>query len=100
MQPSITAKGRGESTDYDIHGIMAPESHSTTPAGVLAMRFKNLESYRIGGVGNDMQLGIPLPKTPDGRVYRYSPNENAHPRHFLLGDRIEGFSTPDALTPR
>jgi hypothetical protein len=47
-----------------------------------------------------MQLGIPLPKTPDGRVYRYSPNENAHPRHFLLGDRIEGFSIPNVLTPR
>ena len=51
------------------------------------MRFNNLESYRIGGVGSDMQLGIPLPKTPDGRVYRHSPNENAHPRLFLLSLR-------------
>jgi hypothetical protein len=64
------------------------------------MRFKTLESYRIGGVGNDMQLSIPVPKTPDGRIYRYSPNENAHPRHFLLGDRVAQFGIPDALTPR
>jgi hypothetical protein len=33
-----------------------------------------------------MELSIPVPKTPDGRVYRYSPNVNAHPRHFVLGD--------------
>ena len=49
------------------------------------MRFRNLEKYKTGGSGNNMTLGIPLPKTPDGRVYRYSPNENAHPRLFLLG---------------
>lgn len=64
------------------------------------MRFKNLESYRIGGVGSDMQLGIPLPKTPDGRVYRYSPNENAHPRLFLLGDRVDGFALPETMSAR
>jgi hypothetical protein len=64
------------------------------------MRLKNLEKYRIGGVGNDMQLAIPLPTTPEGRVYRYSPNEGAHPRHFLLGGRVEGFKQPEAPTPR
>jgi hypothetical protein len=64
------------------------------------MRFKNLESYRIGGVGNDMQLEILLPKMPDGRVYRYSPNENAHPRFFLLGDRVEGFALPETRSAR
>jgi hypothetical protein len=64
------------------------------------MRFKNLERFKTGGAGNTMQLSIPLPKTPDGRTYRYSPNKNAHPRHFLLGDRIEGFVLPAALTPR
>jgi hypothetical protein len=46
-----------------------------------AMRLRNLE--RSGGVGNDMKLSIPLPKTPDGRVYRHSPNATAHPRLFL-----------------
>jgi hypothetical protein len=34
------------------------------------MRFRNLEKYKTGGSGNNMTLGIPLPKTPDGRVYR------------------------------
>lgn len=64
------------------------------------MRFKNLENYWVGGVGNEMHLDIPLPRTPDGRVYRYSPNEHAHPRHFLLGARAEGFTTPEVLNPR
>lgn len=64
------------------------------------MRFRNLERYKTGGTGNNMQLAIPLPKTPDGRVYRYSPNENAHPRHFVMGERVEGFSLPESMTPR
>jgi hypothetical protein len=50
------------------------------------MRMKNLEKLRVSGTGNTMQLSIQLPRTPDGRVYRYSPNEDAHPRHFVLGD--------------
>ncbi|TFI58417.1 hypothetical protein E2493_09790 [Sphingomonas parva] len=50
------------------------------------MRFKNLDRYRTGGAANQMHLSLPVPKTPDGRVYRFSPNENAHPRHFVLGD--------------
>ena len=50
------------------------------------MRFRNLERYRTGGAGSRMELRIPLPKTPDGRVYRFSPNESAEPRHFVLGD--------------
>lgn len=33
-----------------------------------------------------MELSIPPPRTPDGRVYRWSPNEDAHPRLFVLGD--------------
>ena len=64
------------------------------------MRLKNLERYKIGGAGNKMTLGIPLPRTPAGRVYRFSPNEEAHPRHFLLGDRAEEFALPKAMTAR
>lgn len=64
------------------------------------MRFRNLEKYKTGGTGTNMTLGIPLPKTPDGRVYRYSPNENAHPRLFLLGNRITDFALPEGMTPR
>lgn len=64
------------------------------------MRLRNLEKYKTGGSGNNLTLGIPLPKTPDGRVYRYSPNEDAHPRLFLLGDRVSDFTLPEALTSR
>ena len=61
------------------------------------MHMKNLERYRVGGSGSRMQLGLPLPKTPDGRVYRYSPNVDAHPRHFVLGGRTDGHvSSPEA----
>jgi hypothetical protein len=59
------------------------------------MRFRNLEKYKTGGSGNNMTLGIPLPKTPDGRVYRYSPNETAHPRLFLVGQRVPEFVVPE-----
>jgi hypothetical protein len=64
------------------------------------MRFKNLEKYRTGGSGSRMTLGIAPPRTPDGRVYRFSPNELAHPRHFVLGSRVEGFAVPEQMTPR
>ncbi len=62
------------------------------------MRFKNLDRYRIGGPSDRPRLAIPPPLTPGGRVYRYSPNEEAHPRHFVLGGTLEGFEpTADAL---
>ncbi|MGY3404029.1 hypothetical protein ACVWZV_000142 [Bradyrhizobium sp. GM5.1] len=64
------------------------------------MRFRNLEKYQTGKTGSTLQLSIPLPQTPDGRVYRYSPNENAHPRHFVLGQRVDGFPLPENMTPR
>ena len=49
------------------------------------MKFNNLNRYRVGGTDKNMQLAIRPPSTPAGRIYRMSPNENAHPRHFLLG---------------
>ena len=52
------------------------------------MQFKNLNRFRVGGTAKQMQLAVPLPRTPDGRVYRYSPNKEAHPRHFFLGDAV------------
>jgi hypothetical protein len=58
------------------------------------MRFRNLDKYRTGGSGSRKELSIPLPKTPDGRVYRYSPNVDAHPRHFVLGNA----KRPDAIS--
>jgi hypothetical protein len=44
-------------------------------------KFRNLERYRVGGTDSNMKLAIPLPRTPSGRAYRYSPNEDAHPRY-------------------
>lgn len=71
------------------------------------MRFRNLERYSSGrGIGGKMQLSVPLPKTPQGRTYRFSPEEAAHPRHFLLGTAPEGAEFGEAeqarmkLTPR
>jgi hypothetical protein len=56
--------------------------------------FKNLDKYRTGGSGSRLQLSIPVPRTTSGRIYRYSPNEHAYPRHFLLGD----VSRPEVVT--
>lgn len=50
------------------------------------MKFNSLEELRIGGEGSDMVLGVAPPRTPRGRVYRFSPNAEALPRHFVLGD--------------
>ena len=49
------------------------------------MKFKNLERYRVGGTNTSMSLSVPLSRTPLGRTYRYSPNEDALPRHFVIG---------------
>lgn len=64
------------------------------------MRLKNLERYRKGGSRAKMQLAIPVPRTPEGRAYRYSPNPDAHPRHFVLGDRIEPVEINDRKRSR
>lgn len=50
------------------------------------MKFNNLNKYRVGGTDSKMELAIRPPRTPDGRIYRMSPNEDAHPRHFVIGD--------------
>jgi hypothetical protein len=64
------------------------------------MRFKNLEQYKTGGVGDRIDLGVPLPKTPNGRVYRFSPNEAAHPRHFVLGHTVRNVEPSAAMLAR
>lgn len=50
------------------------------------MKFNNLNKYRVGGTDSKMELAIRPPSTPAGRIYRMSPNEDAHPRHFVIGD--------------
>lgn len=64
------------------------------------MDFKNLSRYRVGGTTKNMKLHIPLPKTPDGRAYRYSPNPDAHPRHFVLGGHDPEFVITDEARAR
>lgn len=64
------------------------------------MKLKRLRRYRTGGTHKKMDLSIPIPKTPEGRVYRYSPNEHAPPRHFVLGDAPETFSFTEAARRR
>ena len=50
------------------------------------LRFRNLEKYRVGGTRDKMQLSLPAPKSPSGKVYQYSPNPDAKPRLFLIGN--------------
>lgn len=64
------------------------------------MKFRNLERLRAGGVGSNMKLAIQPPQTPSGRIYRYSPNEEAHPRHFLMGKVNTSFVAPEAASLR
>lgn len=49
-------------------------------------RFRRLERYKVGGTKNGMELIIPLPKSPSGKVYRWCPNHKCTPRLFLLGN--------------
>lgn len=49
-------------------------------------KFNNLDKYRIGGTDEEMLLSLPFPKSASGKVYRQSPNEDASPRLFLIGD--------------
>jgi len=48
--------------------------------------FKRLEKYKVGGTKDRMELNIPLPKSPSGKVYRWCPNDDCTPRLFLLGN--------------
>lgn len=59
------------------------------------MRFRNLERFRTGGIGDRMELSIPLPRTPDGKVTRTCPNETCRPGVFQLGDVAKEFPAQD-----
>lgn len=50
------------------------------------MRFRNLERYRVGGHGSSLELQIPLPQSPTGKIYRLCPDPTCEPRLFLLGE--------------
>ncbi len=52
-------------------------------------RFQRLEQYRVGGSGDKMELRMPLPKTPDGKVNQRCPGPRCRPAVFQLGNAPE-----------
>jgi hypothetical protein len=63
-------------------------------------RFRRLEQYRVGGSGDEMELRIPLPKTPDGKVNHRCPATGCRPAVFQLGDAPEERPHADAARLR
>ena len=49
-------------------------------------RFKRLEQYQVGGTRDKMDLSIPFPRTPSGKMYRLCPVDDCAPRLFLLAE--------------
>lgn len=62
-------------------------------------RFRRLERHRTGGTRDQMQLSYPLPRSPSGKAYQYSPNPDATPRLFLIGDAPETRTVSDEHRP-
>ncbi len=48
-------------------------------------RFRRLERHKIGGLAHDMQLSIPIPKSPSGKIYRFCPQPDCEPNLFQIG---------------
>lgn len=65
-----------------------------------SLRFRRLERRRIGGTRDHMRLSYPVPRSPSGKVYQYSPNSDAAPRLFLIGDAPSDRQVSDELRPR
>ena len=59
------------------------------------MRFRRLERHKVGGTDDRMVLSVPLPRTASGKLYQYSPNPDAAPRLFLMGNAPEERSIAD-----
>ena len=53
--------------------------------------FRRLKRHKVGGTGDRMLLSYPLRGSPSGKQYQYSPNPDAVPRVFLIGDRPENY---------
>jgi hypothetical protein len=49
-------------------------------------RFRKLREHQIGGSGDEMVLSVPVPRNPSGKIYQYSPNPEAVPRLFQIGE--------------
>lgn len=59
------------------------------------LRFRQLEKYRTGGTRDRMELSLPPPKSPSGKIYQYSPNPEATPRLFLIGEASDDRTISD-----
>jgi hypothetical protein len=66
--------------------LLLAVDHGVVLEGV--MRFRNLERYKVGGHGSRLELRVPLPHSPTGKIYRFCPNSTCEPRLFLLGERL------------
>ena len=49
-------------------------------------RFRRLERHRTGGTRDRIELSYPAPRSPFGKIYQFSPNPDAVPQLFLIGD--------------
>ena len=64
------------------------------------LRFRQLEKYRVSGTRDRMQLSLPVPKSRSGKMYQYSPNPDATPRLFLIGEVPGDRSIAEEHRPR
>ena len=64
------------------------------------LRFRQLEKYCTGGTRDRMELSLPTPRSPSGKVYQYSPNQDASPRLFLIGESPEERPVTEENRPR
>jgi len=55
-------------------------------------RFQQLERHRVGGTREQMELAIPPPRSPSGKVHRCCPVAECTPNLFQLGDAPAGQS--------
>lgn len=54
----------------------------------MTFRFHELEKYRTGGTDDEMELSIPLPRSPSGMVYLCCPKPECTPGLFQIGDDL------------
>lgn len=89
---------------HQIGAFLLADHHASHPKPKSSdsdpMKLPRLNRCRTGGTNSNMKLSYPAPRTPNGRVYRFSPNEHAHPRHFVLGDVVADIDVTDALRSR
>ena len=52
-------------------------------------RFPRLERYRVGGLGDTLELAMPVPTSATGKVIRRCPSDVCAPRLFMLGSTPE-----------